>query len=71
MVNETEKPEFWESAFGAKQEMWGFEPSKSTVFFCPKTSKKYIDPWNWLWTQCTAQIFKFRLHHNLVIPCRS
>ncbi len=26
-----EKPEFWETAFIDKQEMWGFEPSKSAV----------------------------------------
>ncbi|MGN8069416.1 class I SAM-dependent methyltransferase [Mucilaginibacter sp. 22184] len=26
-----EKPEFWEAAFGEKQEMWGFEPAKSAV----------------------------------------
>ncbi len=31
MVNETENPEFWESAFNEKQEMWGFEPAKSAV----------------------------------------
>jgi hypothetical protein len=31
MVNENEKPEFWEAAFDEKQEMWGFEPAKSAV----------------------------------------
>lgn len=31
MVNENEKPEFWEANFIEKQEMWGFEPSKSAV----------------------------------------
>lgn len=31
MDNTTERPEFWESAFNEKQEMWGFEPSKSAV----------------------------------------
>ncbi|ASZ11202.1 class I SAM-dependent methyltransferase [Chitinophaga pendula] len=32
MDNETGKPEFWETAFTEKQEMWGFEPSKSAIF---------------------------------------
>jgi SAM-dependent methyltransferase len=31
MDNENEKPEFWESAFIEKQEMWGFEPSNSAI----------------------------------------
>lgn len=31
MTEETEKPEFWESSFIEKQEMWGFEPAKSAV----------------------------------------
>ncbi|CAL1518855.1 class I SAM-dependent methyltransferase [Chitinophaga sp. MM2321] len=31
MINEPEEPEFWESAFTEKQEMWGFEPAKSAV----------------------------------------
>lgn len=31
MADENEKPEFWETAFGEKQEMWGFEPSKSAT----------------------------------------
>lgn len=31
MTDETGKPEFWETAFEEKQEMWGFEPSKSAV----------------------------------------
>jgi hypothetical protein len=31
MLNESEKPEFWEKSFVEKQEMWGFEPSNSTV----------------------------------------
>jgi SAM-dependent methyltransferase len=31
MINETEKPEFWEKSFIEKQEMWGFEPSNSAV----------------------------------------
>ena len=32
MTNKTNHPEFWESAFTEKQEMWGFEPSKSAVW---------------------------------------
>jgi SAM-dependent methyltransferase len=48
MINETEKPEFWESAFGEKQEMWGFEPSKSAVltkdFFVQKSIKNILIP---------------------------
>lgn len=31
MRNENEKPEFWETAFNEKQEMWGLEPAKSAV----------------------------------------
>jgi cyclopropane fatty-acyl-phospholipid synthase-like methyltransferase len=31
MMNENEKPEFWEAAFNEKQEMWGFEPAKSAI----------------------------------------
>jgi SAM-dependent methyltransferase len=31
MLNENEKPEFWEASFIKNQEMWGFEPSKSAV----------------------------------------
>ncbi|MBX0290637.1 class I SAM-dependent methyltransferase [Hymenobacter sp. HSC-4F20] len=31
MTSETKKPEFWETAFTEKQEMWGFEPAKSAV----------------------------------------
>lgn len=48
MSNETEKPEFWESAFGEKQEMWGFEPAKSAVltkdFFVEKSVKNILIP---------------------------
>jgi 2-polyprenyl-3-methyl-5-hydroxy-6-metoxy-1,4-benzoquinol methylase len=48
MINKTEKPEFWESAFGEKQEMWGFEPSKSAVltkdFFIQKAVKNILIP---------------------------
>jgi SAM-dependent methyltransferase len=31
MPNENEKPEFWETAFLEKEEMWGFETAKSAV----------------------------------------
>jgi hypothetical protein len=31
MINKTEKPEFWESSFIEKKEMWGFEPCNSAV----------------------------------------
>lgn len=48
MANETEKPEFWETAFGEKQEMWGFEPSKSALltkdFFVRKSIKNILIP---------------------------
>jgi hypothetical protein len=48
MINENEKPEFWESAFIDKQEMWGFEPSKSSVltkdFFVQKLVKNILIP---------------------------
>ncbi|MFC0513418.1 class I SAM-dependent methyltransferase [Mucilaginibacter angelicae] len=48
MMNETEKPEFWEKSFVEKQEMWGFEPSKSAVltkdFFVEKSVKKILIP---------------------------
>lgn len=43
-----EKPEFWETAFGDKQEMWGFEPSKSAVltkdFFVQESVKNVLIP---------------------------
>lgn len=48
MINETEKPEFWEKSFVEKQEMWGFEPSKSAVltkdFFVEKGVKNMLIP---------------------------
>jgi len=48
MVNKTDKPEFWESAFNEKHEMWGFEPSKSAVltkdFFVGKSVKNILIP---------------------------
>ncbi|NHA04181.1 class I SAM-dependent methyltransferase [Mucilaginibacter sp. HC2] len=43
-----EKPEFWEAAFGEKQEMWGFEPAKSAVltkdFFVQESIKNILIP---------------------------
>ena len=59
-VNETEKPEFWESAFGEKQEMWGFEPAKSAVltkdFFVQKSVQNILIPG--IGYGRNAQIFK-------------
>jgi len=40
--------EFWEEAFADKQEMWGFEPSRSSIltkdFFVEKSVKKVLIP---------------------------
>lgn len=48
MQNETEKPEFWETAFGEKQEMWGFEPANSAIlakdFFLARSVKDILVP---------------------------
>lgn len=48
VINKNEKPEFWESSFIEKQEMWGFEPSKSAVltkeFFVQKSVKNILIP---------------------------
>ena len=48
MTNETENPEFWESSFVEKKEMWGFEPSKSAVlvkdFFVQHGIKNILIP---------------------------
>lgn len=48
MTSDNEKPEFWESAFTEKQEMWGFEPAKSAVlakdFFVEKSVKHILIP---------------------------
>lgn len=48
MINETEKPEFWESAFTEKQEMWGFEPAKSAIltkdFFVQNSVSQVLIP---------------------------
>lgn len=60
MANETNKPEFWEVAFGEKQEMWGFEPAKSAViardFFAQKSLKNILIPG--IGYGRNAQIFK-------------
>lgn len=48
MINEAEKPEFWEKSFIEKQEMWGFEPSNSAVltkdFFLQHAVKNILIP---------------------------
>lgn len=48
MINEPEKPEFWETNFIEKQEMWGLEPSVSAVltcdFFIMKSVKNILIP---------------------------
>ena len=48
MINEREQPEFWESSFIEKQEMWGFEPSHSAVLtkdlFVEKSVKNVLIP---------------------------
>jgi SAM-dependent methyltransferase len=60
MNNEAEKPEFWESAFIEKQEMWGFEPSNSAVltkdFFVRESVKNILIPG--IGYGRNAQIFK-------------
>lgn len=60
MNNENEKPEFWESAFIEKQEMWGFEPSNSAVvtkdFFVQQSVKHILIPG--IGYGRNAQIFK-------------
>lgn len=47
-MDEIERPEFWESAFTEKQEMWGFEPAKSAVltkdFFVEKSVRNVLIP---------------------------
>jgi SAM-dependent methyltransferase len=46
MTDQPGKPEFWEKNFVEKQEMWGFEPSKSAVltkgFFVEKSVKNVL-----------------------------
>ncbi len=48
MTTNAEKPEFWESSFVDKQEMWGFAPSNSAVltkdFFVEKSVKNILIP---------------------------
>ncbi|GAA3963631.1 class I SAM-dependent methyltransferase [Mucilaginibacter dorajii] len=48
MINEPEKPGFWELSFIEKKEMWGFEPAKSAVltkdFFVEKAVKNMLIP---------------------------
>jgi 2-polyprenyl-3-methyl-5-hydroxy-6-metoxy-1,4-benzoquinol methylase len=60
MGNQSEKTEFWESAFIEKQEMWGFEPSNSAVltkdFFVQKSVKNILIPG--IGYGRNAQIFK-------------
>lgn len=60
MADENAKPEFWEAAFGEKQEMWGFEPSRSAVwtrdFFVEKSIKNILVPG--IGYGRNAQIFK-------------
>lgn len=60
MTDETGKPEFWETAFEEKQEMWGFEPAKSAIatkdFFVEKGVKNLLIPG--IGYGRNAQIFK-------------
>ncbi|MBC9934703.1 methyltransferase domain-containing protein [Chitinophaga qingshengii] len=48
MEHKNGKPEFWETAFSEKQEMWGFEPAASALlakdFFVGKAVKKVLIP---------------------------
>jgi len=48
MAIENEQPEFWETAFTEKKEMWGFEPAKSAVltkdFFLQQGVKNILVP---------------------------
>lgn len=48
MPDKPQKTEFWESAFGEKKEMWGFEPAKSAVlvrdFFVQESRKNILIP---------------------------
>jgi SAM-dependent methyltransferase len=60
MNQENDKSNFWEKSFIEKQEMWGFEPSKSAVltkdFFVEKSIKKILIPG--IGYGRNAQIFK-------------
>src|SRR5690606_14000064 len=48
MIDESENPEFWESSFKEKQEMWGFEPSNSAIltkdYFIQESVKNILIP---------------------------
>lgn len=48
MTNETDNPEFWESNFIQKKEMWGLEPARSALlikdFFLEKAVKNVLIP---------------------------
>lgn len=48
MVTKKDKPEFWESNFMERQEMWGLEPAKSAVlakdFFVERSVKNILIP---------------------------
>lgn len=48
MTTGNEQPEFWESAFSEKQEMWGLEPAKSAIItkdlFVQEGIKKVLVP---------------------------
>lgn len=48
MSVDIEKPEFWETNFQQKQEMWGLEPAKSAIvakdFFVEKSIKNILIP---------------------------
>ena len=48
MANETGKPEFWESAFIEKREMWGFDPANSAILtkdlFLQKSVRNILIP---------------------------
>jgi len=60
MINENDKPEFWEISFIKNQEMWGLEPSKSAVltknFFVERSVKNILIPG--IGYGRNAQIFK-------------
>ena len=60
MINEKEKPEFWEANFIEKHEMWGFEPSNSAIlvkdFFVQNSVKNILIPG--IGYGRNAQIFK-------------
>ncbi len=60
MINENEKPEFWETNFIEKHEMWGFEPANSAIlvkdFFVQNSVKNILIPG--IGYGRNAQIFK-------------